>query len=86
MNGIGYSIRLFFGMILFIPQLILALIVGIGKLFPEGTFGTAGAVALSGTILNFMKEIIEEPEVTPTTPMRKPRATAKRKPRAKKKP
>ena len=68
MNGLGYSIKLFIGMVLFIPQLVLALIVGIGRLFPQGTFGISGASALAGIIINFTKEMFDEEVEVPTAP------------------
>ena len=85
MNGIGKSIRLFLGMVLFIPQFILALFVGAGREFPEGTFGTKGAVKLANIVINFIKEMLgEEQPVAKATPTnRKPRA---KKPVVKKKP
>ena len=58
----GHSIRLFFGMILFIPQFILALFVGLGDLFPEKTFGTKGASKLAKNTIEFIKEIISDEE------------------------
>ena len=89
MKGIGQTIRLFFGMVLFIPQLVLALFVGIGRLFPEGTFGTKGAVHLADITIDFVKDVVSDEDQVPVAKpsTRKPRATAtKRKPRAKKKP
>jgi len=81
MNGIGKSIRLFLGMVLFIPQFILALFVGAGREFPEGTFGTKGAVKLANMVISFVKEMFTEPEVE--EPVVKPTETntnTKRKP------
>lgn len=71
----GQSIRLFIGMLLFIPQFIIALFVKLGTLFPDGTFSIHGASKLADVVVD---EVVDAFKDEPTSTSSKPRTRQKK--------
>ncbi len=72
------AIKLFIGMILFIPEFIIALFVKLGALLPAHTFTAKGASKLAGDTIDVVTEMFvdidEEEEPKPRT---QPKSRAK---------
>ena len=73
----GQSIKIFFGVLLFPIQFILALIVALARMLPEGTIGIHGASRAAQATTDFLASIFEDDYATPVQKT-KPTPTRKR--------